>query len=210
VIVVADTDCFSPQFYQIYRNQDGQASNDQLRALADLRNVQFAGNAVDQLFSDKAFLDLRTRRPQRRALKRIDDSLMATQDRLRQETEAAMDDAEKQIERIRGDFQRELDKIDARDDLDENAKAQQKATASVNGNRKVEVAINDINLAREGKVAEAKAAQRQELEATENHVRWLAVGIPAVALLALVLAVFANRLASERAHIPAARKRSAT
>jgi ABC-2 type transport system permease protein len=210
VIVVADTDCFSPMFYQIYRNQDGQANNDQLRALADLRNVQFAGNAVDQLFNDKAFLDLRTRRPERRSLKRIDDSLLATQERVRQDTEKAMGDAEAQIERIRGDFQRELAKIDEREDLDENLKAQQKATATINGNRKVEVAINEINLERDHKLAEAKATQRRELEATENRVRWLAVGIPAVALLALVLAVFANRLASERAHIPASRKRSAT
>jgi hypothetical protein len=208
VIVIADTDCFHPAFYQIYRNQDNQASNDQMRALSDLRNVQFAGNAVDQLFNDKAFLDLRTRRPQRRPLKRIEDTLMSTQERLRSDTEQAMSDAETQIERIRGDFQRDLDKIQAREDLDDSAKAQEKERASVIGNRKLELTINDINLERDRRTAEAKAAQRRQVETTQNYVRLLAIGIPAIVLLALVLAVFAKRLASERANIPAARKRA--
>ena len=133
---------------------------------------------------------------------------MATQDKMRQDTEKAQSDAETQIERIRADFQRDLDKIDAREDLDENAKAQEKERASVIGNRKVDLTINDINLERDRRTGEAKAEQRREVKSTEDHVRLLAIGIPAIALLALVLAVFANRLASERAHIPASRKRA--
>ncbi|MBA2482081.1 MAG: Gldg family protein [Planctomycetes bacterium] len=208
VILIADTDFANDQFFQFYRNAGGQLSEDQFRALADLRNVQFVANAVDQLFSDKAYLELRTRRPAPRPLERLENVYRKTQERLRVVSDQADSEAETQINRVRDDFQRTLASIDLREDIDAVAKAHEKARATELGQRHLDLSINDINVRKEELKRGAKFDQRREVSAAQNHVKWLATGIPAVLLALLVLIVFIKRLASERAHVPASRKRA--
>ncbi|MBA3707908.1 MAG: Gldg family protein [Planctomycetes bacterium] len=209
VILIADTDFANDQFYQFYRNTGGQLSDDQYRALLDLRNVQFVANAVDQLFNDKAYLELRTRRPAPRPLERLENVYRVTQDKVRTLTDQAETAAENEIERAQSDFRREISNISAKEDLDEAAKANATAQAQKQGQRRVELEINAINDRKEEARRKAKAEQRNEVEKAQDHVKWLATGIPAVFLAILVLVVFFKRLASERAHVPAARKRAA-
>jgi ABC-2 type transport system permease protein len=209
VILIADTDFANDQFFQFYRNAGGQLSDDQFRALADLRNVQLVANAVDQLFNDKAYLELRTRRPAPRPLERLENVYRKTQEKLRAVTDQADAEAETQIDRVRADFQGQLAKIDMREDIDEAAKAHEKAKATEIGQRQLDLSINDINVRKEELKRGAKFDQRREVTSAQDHVKWLATGIPAVLLAVLVLIVFAKRLASERAHVPASRKRAA-
>ncbi len=208
VILVADSDFVSEIFFQLYRNQGGQFSDDDKRFLSNLRNVQFAGNVVDQLFNDKDYLDLRTRRPERRPLKRIEEEYRKTQDELRKATEQDEEDAEKQIARINLDFQRQMQKIEESED-DDAAKADKRATANEIGSRNVEIEISRVNQMREKNEAAAKSNQRQAIAGVERYVSALAIGIPSVLLALLVVIVWTKRLVGERSHVPAARKRVA-
>jgi ABC-2 type transport system permease protein len=208
VIVVADVDCFHPAFFGIYSNRDGRFSDDQMRPLTDLRNVQFAGNAVDQLFNDKAFLDLRSRRPQRRPLERLEKSLAASQTRVAEEIDKVQSASDVDTAKIRADFDAKLRQIDENESLDENAKAQEKERATVIGQRQMDISLNDAKVQADAKISALKADQRREVRAAQDYVKMIAIGTPAVLLLALVLAVFAKRLIAERSHIPAARRRA--
>lgn len=209
VIVVADIDGFSEIFYQFYRNPGGRFSDDQMRELTTLRNVQFIGNAVDTLFADQSLTALRTRRPERRPLARLETMLMQSQEERRKATEAAFEDFETEKTRIESDFSDKLAKIDQREDLDEVAKAHAKARAEEVGIQQKATTIADANRRYEQKLAGIASVQRQDVKQARLIVRAWAIGGPAALLLLLVLAVFIRRVLSEGAYIPASRQRAA-
>ena len=208
VIVIADVDFVNNEFFSFYRNSGGRFNEDSLKFLLNLRNVQLAANAVDSLFNDKAFLELRNRRPERRPLKRLEDQLLATQDVLRKADQTATVEAESASQGAQKSFDDELAKIEARTDIDENAKAHEKAMVQVREQRKLDLAMTAVNQAKESHIRDAKIEQRRALDGYRDRVKWLAIGVPAVVLALLVLVVFLRKVAAESAHIPTARKRA--
>lgn len=219
VIVVADTDCFSELFFNIYRNANGQFSDDQMRELTDLKNVQFAGNIVDALFMEqlpeaekasfKALLELRTRRPQRRPLTRLESMLAETQDRVQRETDRVVNVAENAINSLRAQNDAEIDKIKNDPTLDDSAKADAAGRATVRNERKLQLAIAKANLDRDQAIKQIKSDQRHAIALAHHKVEAVAVFTPALLLLLLAGGVYLNRLVAERAHIPASRRRAA-
>ncbi len=209
VVVIADVDFVNNEFFSFYRNTGGRFSEDNLKFLLNLRNVQLAANAVDSLFADAAYLELRTRRAERRPLKRLEDQLLATQDVLRRASQNAESEAQSAIDGAQKSFSDELAKIDARTDIDDNAKAHEKAMIQIREQRKLDLAIAAVGETKEGKTRDAKIDQRRAIDAYRDWVKVLAIGIPAIVLALLVLAVFLKKVASETAHVPSARKRHA-
>lgn len=209
VIVIADVDFVNNEFFAFYRNTGNKFAEDELRFLLNLRNVQLAANSIDALASDSAYLDLRNRRAERRPLKKMEDQMLLTQEKLRSSLSAADMDAEMAVTKANESFQGELRKIDDNKDLDENAKAHEKAMAQVREQRKLDLAQVQINEVKEAKIRDAKAEQRLALKGDRDQVKLLAITIPAIVLALLVLVVWTNRLRAERAHIPTSRKRAA-
>jgi ABC-2 type transport system permease protein len=209
VIVVADNDFAHDAFFQFYRNPDKNFSKDELKFLLALRNVQFAGNAVDALASDQDFLKLRTRSVQNRPLLRMEKVNLDTQDKLTQDTEHAMSQAQAKVDEAQAAFAQRLNAIDSQEDIDETTKAHLKAQTQEIGQRLVDVEIQRINKDRESAIHVAKIEQRRIISSHRAWVRRMALGIPSVLLAGLIFAVFLNRLSRERSHIPASRKRSA-
>ena len=208
VIVIADVDFVNNEFFSFYRNSGGRFNEDNLKFLLNLRNVQLAANAVDALFNDKAFLELRNRRPERRPLKRLEDQLLVTQDVLRKADQTASVEAEAASKAAQQSFDAELAKIDARTDIDDNAKAHEKAMVQIREQRKLDLAVNAVKQAKEARMRDAKFDQRQALDGYRDRVKWLAIGVPAAVLALLVLIVFLRKVAAESAHVPTSRKRA--
>lgn len=208
VIIIADTDFATDQFFEIYRNQNNQLSSDELAVLRNLRNVQFLANAVDTLAADQELMKLRTRRPQARPLKRMEDLLVGAEQRMRDEMSAAEQQAFSEIEKAQADFRAKQDKVRAREDLDENAKEQLIATMIAAEQRKLDAAMEDINRQKDVRIAQAKGERNQAIDENRFTVRLQAVGLPAIVMLSLVLLVFLNRLRQERRFIPSSRKRT--
>jgi ABC-type uncharacterized transport system involved in gliding motility auxiliary subunit len=208
VILVADTDLAHDEFFYFYRNESDMLSEDDLRFLLDLRNVQFLANAVDSLAGDEKLLTLRTRRPKRRPLEMLEQVLVQTQKALSDSEAAAKDDADAKIEKLREDFRERLDKIDERTDLDENARAQLKAQVERTAQRQLDADIEEINRQKSLKIREAKVTQQRSIEGVRDRVRSLALGLPGVLLGCLALGVFVNRRRAERQIVPRSRQRS--
>jgi ABC-2 type transport system permease protein len=208
VIYIADVDLAHDQFFEFYRNADNRFSQDELRFLQDLRNVQFLSNAVDALAGDESFLQLRSRRPQRRPLERLDSVLAGTQKELRDVESAAQKDADAKIARLRDDIQQRLDRIRDRKDLDAQARDQLVAQVQRSANRQLEKDIQEVNHEADLKTRKARIEQQRRFERVLNYgVRAKALGFPAVVLAALALTVFAVRLRGERLDIPESRRR---
>lgn len=208
VIVVADNDFAHDAFFQFYRNPDNNFSKDELKFLLALRNVQFAGNAVDALAGEQAFLKLRTRAVQNRPLVRMEKVDQETQTTLTNDTDHAMAQAQQKVDEAQAAFQMRLNAIDSQEDIDETTKAHLKAQTQEIGQRQVDVAIQKINQDREQAIHLAKIEQRRTISSYRAWVRRMALGIPAALLAGLIFAVYLNKFSRERSHVPASRKRS--
>ncbi len=208
VIIIADTDFATDQFFEIYRNQNNQLSSDDLAVLRNLRNVQFLANAVDTLAADQELMKLRTRRPEPRPLKRLDDLLVSADQRMRTEMAAAEQEAVDAIAKAQAEFQAKQNKVDSQSDLDENSRMQLKANIAAAEQRKLDVRIEEIKRDQDVRIAKAKGDRNQAIEDNRFVVRVQAVGIPAIIMLILVVLVSLNRLRQERRFIPSSRKRT--
>jgi ABC-2 type transport system permease protein len=210
VVLIADLDLVDNEFFRFYRDQGNQlGKQDELRVLMELKNVQFVANTVDALFDDKAYLDLRTRRPARRPLLKLEAVNTAAQEARRLQQDASKDKLQSEIDQIKDKFQADLAKIDARTDIDEESKAQERSRAEVVGNRRIQREINDLQLQTEKEEHRLESIQSNSVKAYQWWVKFLAVTIPSAVLALIALAVFTNRVLREKSHIPAARRRQA-
>ncbi len=210
LILVADLDLVDNEFFRFYRDQGNQlGKQDELRVLMDLKNVQFVANAVDALFDDKAYLELRTRRPARRPLLKFEAVATEAQKLRTTQLDAVKTDLEAKIEKVNAEFQESLAKIDARDDLDEETKAHEKSRAEVVGQRRIQLEVNALQLKIEQEQRKLEIQEARTVEAYQWWVKFLAVAIPSAVLAIIALAVFANRAVREKSNIPAARRRQA-
>jgi len=210
VILIADLDLVDNEFFRFYRDQGNQlGKQDELRVLMDLKNVQFVANAVDALFDDKAYLELRTRRPARRPLLKFETVATEAQKLRTTQLDIITTELQGTIDKVNSDFQASLSAIDARDVLDEETKAHEKSRAEVVGQRRIQLEVSGIQLKIEQKQRKLEIQEARTVEAYQWWVKFLAVAIPSAVLAIIALAVFANRVVREKSHIPAARRRQA-
>jgi ABC-2 type transport system permease protein len=210
VVVIADLDLVDNEFFRFYRDQGNQlGKQDELRVLMNLKNVQFVANAVDALFNDQSYLALRTRRPLPRPLTKLETVATDAREARRAQLEAVTTDLQGKIDKVNEDFRASLDKIDARDDLDEETKAHEKSRAEIVGQRRIQGEINTLKLKIDEEERKLQIQQGRTVERYQDMVRLLAISIPSIVLALIALGVFANRLVREKSHIPAARRRQA-
>ncbi len=208
VVVVADLDLVDNEFFRFYRDQGNQlGKQDELRVLMNLKNVQFVANAIDALFDDKSYLALRTRRPLPRPLLKLETVATDAREARRAQLEAVTTDLQGKIDKVNEDFRASLDKIDARTDIDEDTKAQEKSRAEIVGQRRIQREVNDLKLKIDQEERKLEIQQTRTVERYQWWVKFLAVAIPSGVLAAIALGVFANRVVREKSHIPAARRR---
>ena len=207
VVVIGDTDFSSNEIYGIYVNRDSRIDRNKFRFLTDLRNIQLIDNAVDSLFGDRSLVELRTRQPQPRPLKRHEDVYLATQEKVRKEIQSAELEQTSQLKKAQDRLDDAVKAIDKRED-DDNTKARLKEEVKTGEQRKVEAESEIIKQNAERRINLAKAEQRTAIKTDRSIVKAMAMGIPTALLAILALAVLINRVAAERSHIPSSRKRN--
>lgn len=207
VVVIGDTDFSSNEIYGIYVNRDSRIDRNKFRFLTDLRNIQLIDNAVDSLFGDRSLVELRTRQPQPRPLKRHEDVYLATQAKVREEMQSAELEQTTQLKKAQDRLDDAVKAIDKRED-DDNTKARLKEEVKTGEQRKVEAESEIIKQNAARRINLAKAEQRTAIKTDRSIVKAMAMGIPTALLAILALAVLINRVAAERSHIPSSRKRN--
>ena len=209
VILFADVDMASDTFFQFYRDTNQQFSEEELSELTGLRNVQLLGNCLDSLFGQRALNSIRTRRPQYRNLSSWEEVFIDTQKATAALVERAEDKAKAALDEVNKDFNDKLDEIRQRTDLDERSKSNLVAAEQKEGNRKIQLRTKEIDKIKNEAIGRAKAAQKAELQSFQAWVRARALGIPAIAIIILILGVYLARVVREKSDIPTSRKRSA-
>ncbi len=188
VIVIADLDLISEQFFEIRKRK--------VEAL-DFDNITFVLNCVDVLTGDDAYVELRKRRPRHRTLARLEQQSRTFIERSQKEAKQAEDDARDTLEKAQKSLDAKVAKIRDDKDLDERSREIKLATVQANENRRFEVEKAAIEDDKRRKVQDSKAAMEQSIRRIQNWVRLGAILLAPLPTLVLAGFVFGIRAGRE-------------
>ncbi len=206
VVVVADLDMLTPQFFQI--REEGQRP--EVGFYFDFDNVTFVLNILDALAGDDRFIDIRSRRPKYRTLKRIE-----------QQTEQAREDTASARERLRDEFEqtraeeqekldREIERLRERmqkERLGPVEIAHRVQTVLRDGQRRLDIRLERLQQDMDREVNEIETELALTVRGVQDAYKFWAVALPPIPPLLLALIVFFTRRIKEREGVAKTRLR---
>ncbi|MBI4908081.1 MAG: Gldg family protein [Acidobacteria bacterium] len=192
-VIIADIDLMGEQFFELRR-----------RGIENLNfdNVTFLLNAVDQLSGDPSFIALRKRRPRHRTLEAVEARTRQYDEQRLKQTQEAEAVAEARLREAQSRLDRAVREIEARADLDSQAKQIMISNVQSVENRRLTVARQNIEDERQRQIETSRAEMEHSIRDIQNTIKLLAVALPPVPAFIVFLLVSARRLARERLGTP--------
>ena len=188
-IVIADVDLIGEQFFDLRKRGVENLNFD---------NITFVLNAVDSLAGDKAFIELRKRRPRHRTLEALEARTRSFEQKRTEETQAAQGNAERQLQEAQARLDIAVRQIEARPDLDDQAKQIMISSVQQTETRRLTVARANVDDERQRQIENARANMESSVRGIQNTIKLLAVTLPPVPAFVLFILVSLNRLRRER------------
>lgn len=199
VIYVADVDIVSDALFNVVQSD--------MHGLK-LDNVKFMLNCVDVLAGDTSYVDLRKRRPQHRTLKEVQREADQFRKISQDEREKAETEAEEALEKVTGELDKEIEKIDSDETLTLIEKRQRMEIATQRKQRELDVEKANIDREKAEKLEQLKAREQRQIKQTENDFRFWAVLFPPIPSILLGMLVLGLRLTAEQKDIEEVRRLS--
>ena len=197
VIVVADVDFISDQFFQI---------REQAPADLNLDNVTFFLNAIDLLAEDTAFISLRSKRGRHRTLERVEaqvrgflDARIAGEEQAEADAQAALAEAQQRLDDRVGVVER-------RTDLDAQTKQIMSRNLQEAENRRFSVLESNIEIEKESRINASEEDMEAQIRQIQNNIKTFAVLLPPLPVFAIGILIFIRRREKEREGAAAARR----
>lgn len=191
VIVVADLDCISENFFRMREDRPEGINFD---------NVTFVLNCVDVLAGDESYVALRKRRPKHRTLTTLEGLTKKFNDKLQEETEDAKDKADKALKKAQDDLNDKVKQI--REDGEKSGadrgtiQRRVKLVEEVE-NRKLEIKRKQLDDERDAAIERATGDKERSVQAIERRIKWMAVLLPPILPFAIAIFVWIWRLSRE-------------
>lgn len=191
VIFVADADCISEMFFDFRRQ--GQVGEEDIQ----FDNVTFVLNCVDTLADDRAFVELRKRRPKHRTLTRLEENYDEFTQRMLKEQKEATDKAEEALDEAKKKLEEEVRKVEQRTDLDQRQRDRLVAAKRDHLERQLKVDEERFEDEKLAAIEASRTRMEQSKRSIQNRVRIWSMVLPALFPLALGIGVLLWRLSRE-------------
>lgn len=197
VVVVADLDFISEQFFEIRKQGVANLNFD---------NVSFFLNCIDFLVGDESFVALRNRRVKHRTLTSVESRMQAyvhkrAEDEQKAESEAqlALSDAQRRLtERV--------DEVRQRTDLDAQTKQIMAQNIQEVEQKKFDALKANIEAEKEAKIASSKEEMESQIRTIQSGIKTLAVLLPPIPVLIMGVMIFIRRRRREAEGAAASRR----
>ena len=197
VIVVADLDFISQQFFEIRRMGPGNLNFD---------NVTFFLNCIDVLIGDESFIALRNKRVRHRTLERVEEQTQNfVEERLTEEQEAETE-AEQALTEAQQRLDDRVNKVRQRVDLDAQTKQIMARNLQEVENRRLEVLKANIEAEKEARISRSKEKMEEQVRQIQSSIKACAVLLPPIPVFALGVMIFLRRQRRETEGAAAARR----
>ncbi len=191
-VVVADADVIGEEFFEIRKRGVENLTLD---------NVTFALNAIDDLAGEKSFIALRKRRPKHRTLEAVEARTRTYEQQRDQEAQTAAVTAEQRLKEAQARLDRAVAEVEARADLDENAKQIMISNLQNAENRRLQVARQNIEDERQRQLETARSTMESSIRGIQNTIKLLAVTLPPIPAFVLFILMSIRKVARERSRI---------
>ena len=197
VIVVADLDFVSEQFFAIRQQAPGGLTFD---------NITFFLNAMDTLLDDDSFIDLRSRRARHRTLERVEARTAEFIAQRTADEQAAEDEAEQALTDAQARLNERVAELQARTDIDAQTKQIMVRNLEEVENRRLEVLSTNINTEKDVKIQAGREEMEAQIRQIQTSIKTFAILLPPVPVMILGAWVFVRRQRREREGAAAARR----
>ena len=197
VIVVADLDFVSEQFFAIRQQAPGGLSFD---------NITFFLNAMDTLLEDDSFIDLRSRRARHRTLERVEARTAEFVAQRTADEQAAEAEAEQALTDAQARLNERVAELQGRSDIDAQTKQIMVRNLEEVENRRLEVLSTNINTDKDVKIQAGREDMEAQIRQIQTSIKTFAILLPPVPVVILGGWVFVRRQRREREGAAAARR----
>ena len=197
VIVVADLDFVSEQFFAIRQQAPGGLSFD---------NITFFLNAMDTLLEDDSFIDLRSRRARHRTLERVEARTAEFVAQRTADEQAAEAEAEQALTDAQARLNERVAELQGRTDIDAQTKQIMVRNLEEVENRRLEVLSTNINTDKDVKIQAGREDMEAQIRQIQTSIKTFAILLPPVPVMVLGAWVFVRRQRREREGAAAARR----
>jgi ABC-2 type transport system permease protein len=197
IIVVADLDFISEQFFQIREQAPGGLNFD---------NITFFLNAMDTLLGEEAFIDLRSRRARHRTLERVEAQTAEYIEQRTAEEQQAEADAEVALTEAQERLNVRVAELQGRADIDAQTRQIMVRNLEEVENRRLEVLSANIETEKDTRIQASRENMEAQIRRIQTSIKTFAILLPPVPVVLLGIAIFIRRKRREREGAAAAHR----
>ena len=197
IVVVADLDFVSEQFFAIRQQAPGGLNFD---------NVTFFLNAMDTLLADDSFIDLRSRRARHRTLERVEARTAEFIEQRTADEQQAEEDAEQALTEAQARLDDRVAALEGRTDIDAQTRQIMVRNLEEVENRRLDVLSTTITTEKDAKIQAGRENMESQIRQIQTSIKTFAILLPPVPVVALGGWIFVRRQRREREGAAAARR----